>query len=279
MSAVKRLLDSLAPRPTAPPRGGSVDWGSLRRTEPVSRQFGFDRGTPIDRYYIEQFLAERSDDIRGAVLEIGDATYTRRFGGRRVTRSDVLHATADNRHATLIGDLASGRGIPESTYDCIILTQTLLCIYDVQAAVTHACHALKAGGVVLATVPGISQISRYDMDRWGDFWRFTSRSAQRLFADVFGPENVQVASHGNVLAAMAFLQGLSAQELTHEELDERDADFEVTIAIRAARGQGTQSPIPDTKADDRDAAAANHDRSRAAYEFRPSEDDDIPATD
>ena len=26
-------------------------------TEPVSRRFGYDRGTPIDRYYIENFLA------------------------------------------------------------------------------------------------------------------------------------------------------------------------------------------------------------------------------
>mgnify|MGYP006961430571 CR=1 FL=1 len=37
------------------PRKPSVD-----RTEPVSRRFGYDRGTPIDRYYIENFLARQA---------------------------------------------------------------------------------------------------------------------------------------------------------------------------------------------------------------------------
>jgi SAM-dependent methyltransferase len=235
MSAVTRFIDSLTGSKGRKSAGEPVDWGSLRRTEPVSRQFGFDRGTPIDRYYIEQFLTERANDIRGAVLEIGDATYTRRFGGKRVARSDVLHATADNRRATLVGDLASGRGIPDSAYDCIILTQTLLCIYDVKSAVAHACRALKPGGVVLATVPGISQISRYDMDRWGDYWRFTTLSAQRLFEDVFPAGNVTVQAHGNVFVAIAFLHGLAAQELRPGELNHPDPDYEVLITVRAVK--------------------------------------------
>ena len=47
----------------------------------LSRDFGFDRGTPIDRYYIESFLSTHASDIRGHVLEVADNTYTRRFGG------------------------------------------------------------------------------------------------------------------------------------------------------------------------------------------------------
>lgn len=213
----------------------SVRWGSLRRTEPVSRVFGLDRGTPVDRYYIEGFLEGRSADIRGRVLEVGDPGYTKRFGGAKVARSDVLHAEAGNPEATIIGDLSTGKGVPEGEFDCMILTQVLLCVYDVRSAVLGCRRALKPGGVVLATVPGISQISRFDMDRWGDYWRFTTLSARRLFEEAFGEGAVEVSSYGNVLAATAFLQGISAEELAREELDHRDPDYQLTIAVRAVK--------------------------------------------
>jgi glycosyltransferase involved in cell wall biosynthesis len=35
---------------------GSVRFGDFRRLSPISRSFGFDRGTPTDRYYIENSL-------------------------------------------------------------------------------------------------------------------------------------------------------------------------------------------------------------------------------
>lgn len=207
----------------------------LRRRTPISRSFGFDRGQPIDRYYIEHFLQRSASDIRGRVLEIGDATYAHQFGGARVTQFDVLHAVAGNPNATLIGDLSTGEGIPKEIFDCIIITQTLHCIYDVHNAIIHLHRALKPNGVVLATTPGISQISRYDMDRWGDFWRFTDRSIQRLFMDVFGTGNVVVEIYGNVLASVAFLHGIASHELKVSELDYQDPDYQVTIGVRAVK--------------------------------------------
>lgn len=212
-----------------------VRWGSLRRTEPISRVFGLDRGQAIDRYYIEAFLARHRQDIKGRVLEIGDPDYTRRFGADRVARSEVLHAIPGNPAATLIGDLATGEGIPAGAFDCLILTQTYPFIFDVQAAIAHSQAALKPGGVLLATLPGVSQISRYDMDRWGDFWRFTDASARRLFGAVFGVENVRVETYGNVLTACAFLQGLAAHELKREELDYQDPDYQLIITVRAVK--------------------------------------------
>ncbi len=215
----------------------SDPWANLRKLQPVSRLFGSDRGTPIDRYYIEQFLRANSELIRGRVLEIGDPGYTRQFGGDRVTQSDVLHAVAGNRKATIVGDLATGEGIPTDAFDCIILTQVLPFLFDVAGAV-RTCHAaLKPGGTVLATVPGISQISRYDMDRWGDFWRFTSLSARKLFEPAFSGGDVQIESFGNVLIATAFLQGMALHEVTTEELDHRDADYEVIVTIKATKRQ------------------------------------------
>lgn len=212
-----------------------VRYGNLRRLTPISRVFGFNRGLPIDRYYIEAFLAQYAEDITGNVLEIGDDFYTRKFGGVHVSRSEVLHAVPGNPQATMVGDLETGANIPQGAFHCIILTQTLLYIYDVNAAIANCYAALKPGGVLLATFPGISQISRYDMDRWGDYWRFTTLSAKHLFEKVFPPESVEVQSHGNVLIAITFLHGLAAQELKRKELEHHDPDYQVLITVRAVK--------------------------------------------
>jgi hypothetical protein len=211
-----------------------VRWGTLRRVAPISRRFGYDRGTPIDRFYIERFLARHAFDIRGRVLEIGDDAYTKHFGSDRVTRSDVLHAQAGT-DVTLVGDLATGAGIPDHVFDCIILTQTLPFIFDVRGAVASCMRSLSPGGVVLATLPGISQVSRYDMDRWGDFWRFTDLSARKIFSEQFGENAVRVECHGNVLAATGLLHGIAAEELSGDELAANDRDYQVLITVRAQR--------------------------------------------
>ena len=217
---------------------GSVDFGDLGRTAPISRVFGLDRGTPIDRYYIEGFLAEHSSAIRGRVLEIGDATYTKRFGGSAVTASDVLHFTGESSQTTIVADLRDAPEIATNTYDCIVLTQTLQFSYDMASIVGEIHRILKPGGCVLATVSGISQISRYDMERWGDFWRLTSLSARELFETAFPSAGVQVETHGNVLAATAFLHGLAVSEVSRADLDVGDDDYQLLITICATKPVG-----------------------------------------
>lgn len=211
-----------------------IDFGDLRRLVPVSREFGFDRGLPIDRYYIEKFLAAHADDIRGRVLEVGDDSYTRRFGAERVQVRDVLHVEAGNPAATLVGDLTTADHIPSETFDCFVLTQTLHLIYDVRRALRTIFRLLKPTGVLLATFPGISQTS---IDQWAARWCWSLRvqSTARLFAEIFPPDHVQVRAYGNVLAAVAFLQGLAAAELTTDELEFHDPRYEVVIAARAVK--------------------------------------------
>jgi FkbM family methyltransferase len=203
------------------------------QVDPVSRVFGLDRGQPIDRYYIEKFLEACSGHIRGRALEVADDAYIRRFGGDRVNKIDILHAPPGSKRATVVADISQNGSLPPEAFDCIILTQTLHCMYDIRTAIANACQALKPGGVLLATLPGISQISRYDMDRWGDYWRFTTLSARSLFEKCFSPGTVHVESHGNVRTATAFLQGLSAGELSRAELDHVDHDFELLITVSA----------------------------------------------
>ena len=221
-------------------RPGQVRFGDLRRTAPLSQWFGFDRGTPVDRIYIERFLARNAGAIRGRVLEVGDNSYTLRFGGAAVTRSDVLHVDESNPHATLIGDLADGAGLPGAAFDCIVLTQTLHLLFDLRKAVATLHRMLVPGGILLITVPGVSSVDRGE---WGPSWHWslTALSLEQLLAERFGSANLAVESHGNVLAAASFLYGLAAEELTQAEIDASDPRYPVIVAARAIKAEGPAS--------------------------------------
>jgi peptidoglycan/xylan/chitin deacetylase (PgdA/CDA1 family)/SAM-dependent methyltransferase len=228
-------------RGTRPPVG-AVRFGSLRRVTPISGNYGFDRGLPVDRYYIEAFLRRHgARDVRGRVLEFGDDAYARRFGSaagegdRRVTKIDVLDVDPSNPRATIVGDLVEGAEIPSEAFDCIICTQTLHLIYEVPTAIRVLHRALKPGGVLLVTAPGISPIPTSDRERWGWHWGLTTSSARRLFDEHFSQGDVTVESYGNVLSAVAFLHGIAAEELRPAELDVRSPEYELLIAVRAQK--------------------------------------------
>jgi SAM-dependent methyltransferase len=216
-------------------RAGPIELGKLDRTEPISENFGYIRGKPIDRYYIDSFLSQNMNFIHGRVLEVSNNTYTKKFGGTKVEQSDILHATEGNSRATIISDLTKANNIPSDTFDCIILTQTLQFIYDTRSAVKHLYRILKPNGVLLATMSGISQISSYDMEHWGEYWRFTTASAQRLFEEEFLPHNIEVKAYGNVLAATAFLYGLAVEDLKSERLNYHDPGYQMVITVRASK--------------------------------------------
>jgi SAM-dependent methyltransferase len=222
---------------------------SVVEGRPLSTTYGFDRGRPVDRYYIEDFVRRfggapgyAAGCIQGRVLEIGGRWYVDRFGvwttepaPGKVHRVDVLHVDASNPEATIVGSLANPDTLPADAFDCIICTQTLHVIYDVETAVRMLHRALRPGGTVLVTVPGITASCRPDRDHWGDWWRFTEGSSRRLFAGVFGAAEVHVEAYGNLTAAVAMLVGMAAEELPEHRLHLRDRDYDVLIGIRAVK--------------------------------------------
>lgn len=209
------------------------NWHSLRSTKPISRVFAFDRGTPIDRIYIEQFLESNKNYIKGTLCEIAEGSYCKKYG-HDVNKIEIFHNN-ENPNATIVGDLSNISTLPENKIDCFIVTQTLNFIYDFKSAIKGIHYMLKDGGVALVTVAGISQISRYDMDKWGDYWRFTDLSVKKSFEEVFGIGNIEVEIYGNVLAAISYLEGICAEELTREELFYRDKDYQLVITVRATK--------------------------------------------
>lgn len=235
---IHKIASMLKRKNLSAPKPGSLRLGDLRRTNPLSKMFGYDRGGPVDRYYIESFLEENAAYIRGHVMEVGDNAYTMTYGKERVTKSEILHINESNPEATIIGDLSTAHHIPDHYLDCIVLTQTLHLIYDFRAAIGHCYRILKPGGSLLLTVPGITQI---DYGEWGDswYWSFTGRAIQRLLSEYFQPEELLVQTHGNVLSATGFLYGMGQQELTRSEKEENDPHYQVIITARAIK---TASP-------------------------------------
>ncbi len=223
----------LRPALAALGRGQRPVWlGSLGSTVPVRGAWGYDRGTPVDRWYIERFLAEHRSDITGRVLEVKDSGYTNRFGDLLTERA-ILDVDPGNGQATYVADLSAADHVPSGAFDCFVLTQTLQLIFDPRAALVHAHRVLRPGGVLLVTVPVTSRICDPPLT---DYWRFTPEVVLRLLAEVFDPAEVTVRGDGNVLSQVAFLQGLAAEDMTEAELFVADRRFPLVVCARAVKG-------------------------------------------
>lgn len=217
------------------PEVGKVALGDFNRLIPFSFEFGYDRGGPIDRYYIENFLEKEAAHIKGRVLEIGDNSYTLKYGANKVERSDILHINENNPNATIIGDLANIPQVKDNTFDCIVLTQTLHLIYHFQEALQTCHRILKPGGALLLTSPVITPIDY--SDHWNEtwYWSFTDKAFKKLMAEAFPSGNVDIQTFGNVFSATAFLYGMGLQEISKQQLDHVDPQYQVIVTVKAVK--------------------------------------------
>ncbi len=226
-------LKKIAKRKLSPVSG---DW--LNRKEPLSRVFGVDRGSAIDRRFMEDFLSLQKGNIQGKVLEIGGDQYTYQFGHGLTTTAILAGAENSSRsncYPFPSYDLTAHSSLDAvGEYDCVIATNVLNFIYDFKAAIEGLAKLTRPdGGALLATLAGVCQISRYDYDRWGDYWRFNDMSIRHLFEEYF--EEVEVISYGNAPLAAAFIMGLSQEELPNSLFEHHDHDYQVLIGVKASK--------------------------------------------
>lgn len=232
--SVLKFLRKIVSNKNSVPVNEKVFAGDFDRLTPFSTGFGYDRGGPVDRYYIENFLKQTSSYIKGRVLEIGGNEYTMLFGGNKIKQSDILHIDESNDKATFVGDISNAPQIPDNTFDAVILTQTLHLIYNFKDALNTCHRILKPGGVLLLTVPGITPI---DHGEWKDiwYWAFTNKSMKKLMPEAFPGGHIEVNSFGNIFIATAFLYGMGLPEVDKKKLDYNDPHFQVIITVKAIK--------------------------------------------
>ena len=217
------------------PEKRPFDFGDVG-LQPVCTRWGFSRGHPIDRYYIEDFLARHRTDIRGHVIEIGDNTYTRQFGGTEVSRSDVLDIEPRSPLVTIVADLTDAPKVPSNTFDCVIITQVLVLIQDVAKALATLCRILKPGGVALITVPGISQISSSSAEAQDWSWSFYPKTLRWLLLQHdFDEEKLLVGGAGNLKTTVGFLLGLAQEDLLASDFAVKDERYPLVVTARAVK--------------------------------------------
>lgn len=205
---------------------GLPRWGNLRRLRPFSDNFGWDRGTPVDRYYVDRFFARHRADITGDVLEIDRNIYTRRYGNdlRTVHSVDISPAS----EPTFLCDLAHCESIlPSEAYDCVLLPCTLQHFRELELCLRNVLRVVKPGGVVLANAAGLFRLDEVGLD----FWRPTPDGWREMLRNAWPDCEVIVEGEGNCLAVVAINLGLALEELRPEELDNYDARFPVVTNI------------------------------------------------
>jgi SAM-dependent methyltransferase len=199
----------------------------------VSSDYGFDRGRAVDRVYLDRFFAAHVRDIRGAVLEVGGPVFSG-VHGRDVTSTDIVDIDPENARATIIGDLAVPGVLPRDAFDCAVVPQTLQYVADPRVAIANLYESLRPGGVLLLTVPGIAQIDHRAVAV--DRWRITPAGLAELLVRWCPDAEIAVEGAGNVLTAMAFLQGISVEEMRPEDFDVLDPVYPMLAMARVRRG-------------------------------------------
>lgn len=202
-----------------------IRFGDLRRTSPLTA-WGFPRGTPVDRWYIESFLREHADLVSGQVLEVKEDLYASDLGAEQV---HVVDLDAANQEATIVGDLCSAGTLPPQAFDAVLLTQTLQYLTAPVAAVQHVLASLRPGGTLLISVPCLGRL-----DGPTDSWRWTPTGLEMHLREAAraSAAEVEVVGMGNSLAARAFLFGMAAEDLDPGVLAENDPDCPLVVVAR-----------------------------------------------
>jgi len=205
-------------------------WGNLRRTKPFSETFGFERGTPVDRYYLHRFLLDHRALITGDVLEVQANSYTKRFGHDlgRTDSFDIVPLFTP----TYVTDLAhSEHVLPDAAYDCLLLPQTLPHLRELDLCLHHALRVVRPGGVILASAAGLIPLTG-DVP---DYWRLSPDGWREKLVSAWPA--AEVKGYGNCLSAVAAQLGLALEELSEAELAVHDPRYPVltTIVCRKPR--------------------------------------------
>jgi SAM-dependent methyltransferase len=206
---------------------GAIEFGDFRDHLPFCAQFGNSRGTVIDRYYLERFVAETRAEVSGDTLEIGGRRGNRELYGFRGATS-YRAMDLKGRDLDIVGDAHDPRAVEENSLDTVVIFNVLEHCERPWEVVENIRGWLRPGGRVLAMVPNAQRVHRVP----ADYWRILPDAMDSLFAR-FTRRRLYI--YGNPLTTIASFTGIAAEELTPEELDSFDANYPVACCINAEK--------------------------------------------
>lgn len=207
---------------------GGLDFGSFKRRAPFCPDFGYSRGTPIDRYYLDKFIAEIRDEVVGDTLEIGGKRQNQELYGFTRAASYLTMDVAPHPDVEVVADVHNAAAFPPGSVDTVVLLNVLEHCENPPLAVENVHRWLRDGGRVFCMVPNAQRVHGAP----NDFWRPLPSAIDLLFSAF--PER-RLFVYGNALSAVASLLGVAAEELSGEDLDWRDDEYPVATCIVARK--------------------------------------------
>jgi len=194
------------------------------------------RGTPVVRYYWGRFLAKHRDDIRGRVLEIGETSTVRAFGGSQIQQATAIDIAPTSSEVTIVADLARADHVEPDQFDCFVNQFTMHIIDDFKAALYHSIRLLKPAGVLLINFPARSGYDLKGAGRACVYHWFTPAGVEKALADLgMTKDDYELTTYGNFLSLTAYMAGIPVEELTNRELDYEERDIPLLICAKVVK--------------------------------------------
>jgi len=206
---------------------GAIDFGDFKRKLPFCPQFGHFRGNPVDRYYLDRFIEQIRNEVKGVTLEIGGSKGNRELYGLTNTTS-YLTMDLNGEGLDIIGDAHDTQAVEEASLDTVLLFNVLEHCERPWVVVDNIYQWLKPRGQVFCMVPNAQRVHRVPQD----YWRILPDAMTSLFAR-FGRRKLYV--YGNPLTTLAAYYGIAAEELSREELDHYHENYPVANCIHAQK--------------------------------------------
>jgi SAM-dependent methyltransferase len=185
-------------------------------------------GGAIDRIYIDRFIRKNLQHSGGRILECGGERYKKFIAPKRRLSYDMVDIDPRKKGATLIADLQKMDSVKKNHFDVVICTQVLQYIASPTDAIRELHRILRAGGMLLLSVPFIEK----DYSDLSDRWRFSKRCLRDLL-NAF--KRVEVVGGGNLTSSICYLVGLGQNDVSPHMLESRDPDLYQVVMARAIK--------------------------------------------
>jgi SAM-dependent methyltransferase len=205
-------------------------WYWRHKLLPISTDFGWSRGTPVGRHYVNKFVAEMATGLGGTVLEFGESRYKACF--KTVQQYQVIDVVP-GPSVDYVCDIHDVSSVPEHYFDVIVCTQVLEHVERPVDALRQLHKLLKHDGHLICTVPFLAHIHYVPTD----FYRFSIDAICSALGTA-GFQVLEARNSGNALVTLGSLLGYAAEDFRSKEMEVVDNvyPFNVLAFARPMKG-------------------------------------------